>query len=162
MFTYFLNKIKLLLINFIKNFIIFFLHLYFSAMSKQKKRYGSRGGGKRYELAICAVFKNEAAYLEEWIEYHKLIGVAHFYLYNNKSDDGYLSVLKKYILDGEVTIKDLPNEIYQGDVYKECVLQHHQDIKWLAIIDIDEFICLKYDLSGELIYDKSKNVKSKK
>ncbi len=128
-------------------------------MSKQKK-YGGRG--RRYELAICAVFKNEVAYLQEWIEYHKLIGVAHFYLYNNQSDDEYLAVLKKYILDGEVTVIDVLNETTQADVYKECILQHHQDIKWLAIIDIDEFICLKYDLSGELIYNKSKNANNAK
>lgn len=26
-------------------------------------------------LALCTMFKNEAAYLEEWLEYHQLIGV---------------------------------------------------------------------------------------
>ena len=28
---------------------------------------------KKYNLSVCALFKNEAGYLKEWIEYHKLI-----------------------------------------------------------------------------------------
>lgn len=39
----------------------------------------------QYELAICAIFQDEAAYLKEWIEFHKLVGVQHFYLYNHAS-----------------------------------------------------------------------------
>lgn len=27
-------------------------------------------------LAVCAMFKNEAPYLEEWLQYHKLLGVS--------------------------------------------------------------------------------------
>lgn len=26
------------------------------------------------ELAICAIFKNEAPYLKEWIEFHRILG----------------------------------------------------------------------------------------
>lgn len=32
----------------------------------------------RYYLAAAAIFQDEAPYLKEWIEYHKLIGVEHF------------------------------------------------------------------------------------
>ncbi|KIC71464.1 hypothetical protein DB44_DM00010, partial [Candidatus Protochlamydia amoebophila] len=34
--------------------------------------------GYIYDLSVCAIFKNEAPYLKEWIEYHRLIGVKHF------------------------------------------------------------------------------------
>ncbi|WP_281510165.1 glycosyltransferase family 92 protein [Muribaculum gordoncarteri] len=37
----------------------------------------------RYMFAICAIFRNEARYMREWIEYHLLIGVDHIFLYNN-------------------------------------------------------------------------------
>ena len=37
----------------------------------------------QYEVSICAMYKNEAKYILEWIEYHLMIGVDHFYLYNN-------------------------------------------------------------------------------
>jgi hypothetical protein len=31
-------------------------------------------------LAITAIFQNEAPYLKEWIEFHLLMGAEHFYL----------------------------------------------------------------------------------
>ena len=32
-------------------------------------------------LSIVAISKNEAPYIKEWIEYHKLVGVERFYFY---------------------------------------------------------------------------------
>jgi hypothetical protein len=34
-----------------------------------------------YTLSACAVFWNEKPYLFEWVVYHYLLGVQHFYLY---------------------------------------------------------------------------------
>jgi hypothetical protein len=34
-------------------------------------------------LSICAIFRHEAPYLREWIEFHKLIGAERFFLYDN-------------------------------------------------------------------------------
>ena len=45
-------------------------------------------------LAICAIFKNEAPYLLEWIDYHRRVGFDHFVLYDNDStDDGAARIL---------------------------------------------------------------------
>lgn len=38
-------------------------------------------------LSIGAIFKDEAPYLAEWIEFHRLVGVEHFFLYDNLSTD---------------------------------------------------------------------------
>ena len=38
---------------------------------------------KKYKISICGIFKNESCFLKEWIEYHEILGVEHFYLYNN-------------------------------------------------------------------------------
>lgn len=35
---------------------------------------GVSGEGPR--LVLCTMFKNEAAYLEEWLQYHQLLGVS--------------------------------------------------------------------------------------
>lgn len=51
----------------------------------------------KYKIALCLIFKNEAPFLKEWLDYHLTIGVDHFYLYNNNSDDNYLDVLNTYI-----------------------------------------------------------------
>ena len=41
----------------------------------------------RHRLAICAIFREEAPFLAEWIDFHRKVGVSHFYLYNNFSTD---------------------------------------------------------------------------
>lgn len=105
--------------------------------------------GYKYDISICAIFQNEAPYLAEWIEYHMLLGVDHFYLYNNNSDDSYKESLKYYIKNKKVTLIDWPTPKegdwtnYQVLAYNDCLKQFRHKTKWLAVIDIDEFIHLK-------------------
>lgn len=109
----------------------------------------------RYQLAVCAMFKNEAPWLKEWIEYHRLLGADHFYLYNNDSTDDYEKVLSPYIREGLVELiewsstpehkildnKGPAHEPYQTAAYNDCVKQRALGIaRWVAVIDIDEFI----------------------
>lgn len=103
----------------------------------------------QYQLAIGAIFRDEAPYLKEWIEFHKLVGVQHFYLYNNCSTDDYESVLRPYIDIGEVELIQWPytsisweNWLYevQASAYTDCISLAKGKAKWLAIIDIDEFL----------------------
>lgn len=102
-----------------------------------------------YELAIGAIFKDEAPYLKEWIEFHKLVGVQHFYLFNHGSMDDYASVIEDYVNRGEVELIQWPypassweNWLYevQAKAYETCILQAQGKVKWLALIDIDEFL----------------------
>jgi len=101
---------------------------------------------KKFYLSIVAMFQNEAPYLKEWIEYHKILGVEHFYLFNNLSKDNYMPVLKPYIEKGEVELFDWPYKIEgltdflrcQSAVYSRIAWK--EETHWLGIIDIDEFI----------------------
>lgn len=100
----------------------------------------------KYNVAICAIFKNEAKYFLEWIEYHRLIGVDHFYLYNNFSDDDYLEILASYIEQGVVTLIDWPIKYGQKQAYDDCLNKYKNEAEWLGFIDLDEFINpLKHD-----------------
>lgn len=101
---------------------------------------------KKFTISICACFKNEAAYLKEWIEYHRIVGVEHFYLYNNESSDDYMRVLGPYLSEGLVTLVDFPGKGIQHKVYAHCIKSHHADNEWLAMIDLDEFICQLHDV----------------
>lgn len=115
----------------------------------------------QYQIAACLMFQNESFYLKEWIEYHKLIGVEHFYLFNNASTDNYLEILKPYILSGEVELYDYPtvgenqaehNRIQCCEIYTQALLLASGKAKWLAIIDADEFIVpLKTNSLGEVL-----------
>ena len=92
-----------------------------------------------YQLSICAIFKNEARYLREWIEFHRIVGVEHFYLYNNNSTDGYLTEIENYIKEGIVDLFQWEMHPGQGQAYMDCI-QYQASTKWLAVIDIDEFL----------------------
>jgi hypothetical protein len=102
-----------------------------------------------YELAAVVVFQNEAPWLKEWIEYHKLIGFEHFYLCNNLSTDNYMEVLTPYINSGEVELfhynyesRNLDEHIAytQLPAFMDTVFRTAGHVKWLAIMDADEFI----------------------
>jgi hypothetical protein len=99
---------------------------------------------RRCNIAICSIFQDEAIYLKEWIEYHNLIGVDHFYLYNNRSSDNYLEILTPYIKSGAVELFDYPYPSFppsaQTYVYNHALSLSRGQNVWLAIIDTDEFI----------------------
>ena len=67
------------------------------------------GGKIRYEMAACLRFKDVARYLPEWLEFHSMVGVEHFYLYNNNSTDNYQEALAPYVRDGLVTLHEWPH-----------------------------------------------------
>lgn len=100
---------------------------------------------KKYKVSITAIFKNEAQYLKEWIVYHQLIGVEHFYLYNNFSEDNYLEILSSFISEGSVTLIDWPIKYGQKAAYTNSIESYSSQSNWIAFIDIDEFICLKHN-----------------
>ena len=61
-----------------------------------------------HPLVVCAIFKQEAHYLKEWIEFHRIQGFSKFFLYNNNSNDNYLEVLQPYIDKGIVDLTEWP------------------------------------------------------
>ena len=94
----------------------------------------------RHYLAICAIFKNEAAYLDEWLRFYDLVGVEHFYLYNNDSTDGHLAVLQRWIAAGKVTLHDIPGRAVQRLAVHHCLQTYRDQCAWLAHVDLDEFL----------------------
>jgi hypothetical protein len=96
-----------------------------------------------YYLAICAIFRDEAPYLPEWITFHQLVGVEHFYLYNNNSTDNFETLLEPFITRGCVTLLNWPipfHEYAQKKAYAHCLTQVRGKVRWLACIDLDEFL----------------------
>jgi hypothetical protein len=140
------------------NFIIFLLALLcsgppifgdiekFQASFKIESHY--KKSHFKYNLAICAIFRDEASYLKEWIEFHRLLGVEHFYLYNNLSRDHYQKVLAPYIKAKLVSLFDWNYEHeehgrwcpIQCSAYQTTIKKIRGKVKWLAILDTDEFL----------------------
>lgn len=94
----------------------------------------------RYYLAVCAIAKNEGPYFAEWIEWHRRMGVEKFYIYDNESTDGTCETLAPYIESGLVDYRYWPGQKQQLAAYDDCFERHRLDTRWLAVIDLDEFI----------------------
>lgn len=94
---------------------------------------------KKYKVAICAIFKDEGKYLAEWINFHRLMGVEHFFLYNNNSTDAFQEALSAFDND-TITLIDWPRKPGQISAYNHCIYCFGDQCEWLAFIDIDEFL----------------------
>ncbi len=95
-----------------------------------------------FNLILCAVFKDEDKWLREWIEYHLIVGVDHFVMFNNGLPQPAYSILEKYIDEDLVTYYDFVHNT--GDLQiraYDLALQYFRDkTKWLCFLDLDELI----------------------
>ncbi len=94
----------------------------------------------QYYLTVCAIAKNEGPYFKEWIEWHHTQGVERFYIYDNESTDNTREVLEPYIQSGLVEYHYWPGSKQQLPAYDDCFEQHRTEARWIAVIDLDEFI----------------------
>ncbi len=141
----------------LKIFLLFCLTLCFngfcfngltSIQAQEKKEASLRPKKKKYYLSICAIFRDEARFLKEWIEFHRLVGVEHFYLMNHLSTDDYQKVLEPYIKKNIVELQNWNYPItspgrwspIQTSAYQKIIKRSAKKTEWLAILDTDEFL----------------------
>jgi hypothetical protein len=127
-----------------------------SLSSAQEEFWARDGDGARPRrsaepevyLSICSMYRNEARYLAEWIEFHRLVGVERFFLLDNDSDDESLEVLTPYIEEGIVVRYERPGSAgSQAELdeikmpgFQHCIDTHGADVRWMAFIDTDEYL----------------------
>ena len=122
--------------------IIVFVDVFYKILFIRRKTFAP----KKYHISICGCFKNEARFFKEWIEYHMMMGVDHFYLYNNNSEDNYQEVLKPYINKGIVTLEQYPQIPVQPGAYQHWYDNYRNETDWVSFLDMDEFfVPLKHD-----------------
>jgi hypothetical protein len=107
----------------------------------------------REGVAIVACVKNEASYIEEWVRFHRAIGVRHFYIYDDGSQDGTRGVLERAAPPEALTIipwiarmRDVGSEEFlngQAIAFAHAILNFGAAYRWMAFIDIDEFLLPK-------------------
>lgn len=101
---------------------------------------------KMHYLSVYCRFRDEAKWLREWLEYHLLVGVEHFYLFDHLSKDNPRAVLEPYIKRGLVTYTYFNEELGKPHcatfikMSKQAVEQARGHTRWLALIDSDEFL----------------------
>ena len=113
-------------------------------------------------LSACAMYRDHAGYLVEWIEFHRLVGFERLFLYNNLSSDEHREVLDPYIRDGTVVLTDWPHQYVRTDgrphgillAYDHCLETQRGRSRWIAFLDIDEFF---FSPTGELVSEALKD-----
>ncbi len=105
-----------------------------------------------YHLGLVAIFRGEDNYLVEWIEFHKLMGVDHFILYDNGLEKSSQVLLKPYIENNMVTHIPFPDIqglrdgrhadtlSIQQMAYADFIKRFSHHFKYILQLDIDEFL----------------------
>jgi hypothetical protein len=116
--------------------------LYFNLRYYLEYRFGIKTQPSDVEnyLSVVAIVKNEASYIEEWLEYHLLVGIEKFYIYDNGSTDNLKEVLAPYIDSKIVEYYYYPGTKKQVPAYNASLKKVRKKSFWVALIDIDEFI----------------------
>lgn len=100
-------------------------------------------------VGICLATKDDHPYLREWVDYHlDVLGVGRIYIYdaslqiaNSTSTSSQESLVADLIESGRVKYHVAPPFIAtQHFAYPSCFASYARDHRWLALIDIDEFI----------------------
>ena len=107
-----------------------------------------------HDLAVVAIIKNEGHYLKEWLDYHLLAGVGHFYLYDNDATDNQAEVAAPYVEAGLVDYFPAPGNLMQHYAYNDAVKRFKFQCRYMAFIDGDEFIYPKTNRAVAEVLDE--------
>ena len=108
----------------------------------------------RHGLAIAVIVKDEVQDLEEWIVFHALQGVRHFYIYDNGSTDGTLDLVADLAKVWPITSIPWVNFIDEPSpqrlAFIHALTNFGADYRWMMFTDPDEFV---FPIEGESILD---------
>lgn len=99
-------------------------------------------------ICLVAILKDEEPFLDEWLLYHRMIGIDHFFLYDDdpkfplkdflKPHADYVTVIPWYGQN-----KHLPGRNRQTKAYWHAVENYTSQFEWVTFIDGDEFIVFR-------------------
>ncbi|MDX6805622.1 glycosyltransferase family 92 protein [Terrihabitans rhizophilus] len=107
----------------------------------------------RRGVAVAAVVKNEASYIGEWLHYHRAVGINQFIIYDDGSTDGTSEVIRQtappesfQIIPWAGRLIDAPTGNIlnsQAIAFAHAILNFGSAYRWMAFIDVDEFLLPK-------------------
>ncbi|CAI7896270.1 unnamed protein product [Closterium sp. NIES-54] len=102
---------------------------------------------KQYYLCACTMVLDSAKFMGEWLLYHAFLGVEHFFVYDNGSEDGLWKSIKEAQETGRArgfevsaTIRSWPWLKSQEGGFSHCALQAKKLCTWAMFFDVDEFV----------------------
>lgn len=107
----------------------------------------------RAGLAIAAILRNESRYVAEWARFHADAGVNRFLIYDNGSTDGTADILREVLSPSQLTVvpwdqvfrdarmgREIHNQVL---AYAHAARNFGSSVRWMAFIDVDEFLVPK-------------------
>lgn len=98
----------------------------------------------------CSIQRDRSPWLLEWLEFHSLQGIQHFYLYLHHATDQDLALVRSLRDRYSITVYTVNAAVYQPQLraYQHCLDHHGHEFDWCAFIDADEFL---FDSQGQSI-----------
>lgn len=101
----------------------------------------------RNSVCVVAILRDEVPFIDEWLVYHRLIGVDYFYLY----DDGQEPLDKVVQPHRDYTAlvpwfgwhEALPGRNRQTKAYTHSLSEIRSRFEWVCFLDLDEYIVLR-------------------
>ena len=88
-----------------------------------------------YKIIISTLVRDDEDYLDEWLDYHRDIGVDHFVIYDHKSR-------RPVLPRKDVTVYRVDRtDPHNPDVLHNMTLEEVKS-EWISLLDVDEFIGL--------------------
>lgn len=124
-----------------------------SMLSGKKMWEKDRDGFSDFEdeVSIVAIAKNEGDYIKEWIDYHSLLGISKFYIYDNESSDATNDILLPYIESGKVIYQMISGKGKQHEAYNHAIKNYKEKTRYMVFIDCDEFIMPLEETQNNLV-----------
>lgn len=97
-----------------------------------------------YNVAIVAIARNEYKYINNWISYHKNLGIKHFYIYDNAhGDERHLDeFIDNENNDYTTIVPAYDKHGFQIEAYETAYRDYSGNHDFLLFLDIDEFLTL--------------------
>lgn len=109
------------------------------------------GSGKPFFFSVCAVFKNEAVNIHEWVSHYLLEGADHMFLVDNDSSDDFMPAIQQFIDQGQVTVMINQKRHAHLEILKNYILPILNATEWMLNVDLDEFIYARQGSTADVL-----------
>ena len=93
-------------------------------------------------VVVCAVVKDDEAYIDEWVDYHHALGFAHFHVYD--SSDKFEMKQWGEEKGDHVTVVHFPGDEREDMAYADCARRYASGTNhsWAAFFNVADFLVL--------------------
>ncbi len=104
---------------------------------------------ERYGFAIVVILKNKKLYIQDWLAFHSIAGVRKIILYDNQSTELTAQIAESFpgvsaaviLWELQVALPKWRRLIHcQIAAYSHAISTFGEKFRWMAFIDVDEFI----------------------